>query len=233
MSASFPENPPQVVFLDAVGTLFGVRDSVGQVYREFALRQADIEVNADDLDRAFSDAFKAAPRAEFPGVPPQDLLQHEFDWWLAVARQSFDTVGVLSQFDDFDRFFGHLFAHFATAEPWFIYPDVLPALEYWKQHDIQLGVVSNFDSRLYAVLDALDLAQFFTSVTISTHVGTAKPNPSIWERALAAHDCSPDAAWHIGDSYGEDVEGAMAAGLKGIWLDRRSASHPPHTQYVR
>lgn len=211
---------PRVVFLDAVGTLFGVRGSVGEIYGSFALRHTGIDVNFDDLDRAFYDAFNAAPPAVFPGIEAHLLVQHELRWWQAIARQSFAAVGALPQFEDFERFFERLFAHFATADPWFVYPDVLPALRYWQQQNVSLGVVSNFDSRLYAVLDALDLAQYFTSVTISTHVGAAKPDPLVWERALAAHDCSPEEAWHIGDSYRQDAEGATAAGLHGVWLDR-------------
>lgn len=38
-----------------------------------------------------------------------------------------------------------------------------------------------------------------------------------------------DCAWHIGDSWQDDYEGAINAGLKGIWLNRnglRSANVP-------
>ncbi len=216
---------PHVIFLDAVGTLFGVRGSVGEVYRDFTQQQTGIELDADATNTAFYDAFNAAPPAEFPELITQEknassLLQEEFNWWLAIAHDTFGRLGVLEQFPDFHSFFEHLFAYFATAEPWTIYPDVRPSLTYWQQQGIELGIVSNFDSRLYTVLDSLNLAQFFTSVTVSTRVGAAKPNPQVWYSALAAHDCPPDAAWHIGDSYREDVEGAIAAGLRGIWLNR-------------
>lgn len=214
-----PETP-RVIFLDAVGTIFGVRGSVGDVYRDFTRQQTGIELDADATNDAFYEAFKAAPPAEFPDIAPQNLFQQEFNWWLAIAEDTFGRLGVLEQFPDFESFFGHLFAHFATAEPWTIYPDVRPALTYWQQQGLELGIVSNFDSRLYTVLDSLDLAQFFTSVTVSTRVGAAKPSPQVWHCALAAHDCPPEAAWHIGDSYREDVEGAIAAGLRGIWLNR-------------
>lgn len=92
---------------------------------------------------------------------------------------------------------------------------------------IELAIVSNFDSRLYAVLEALELSQWFASVTISTHVGSAKPEPAIFEAALANHGCSPQDAWHVGDSWSEDYEGAVAAGLKGIWLNRRENAIQP------
>jgi putative hydrolase of the HAD superfamily len=81
-------------------------------------------------------------------------------------------------------------------------------------------VLSNFDSRLYLVLQALDLAQFFTSVTISWEVGAAKPDPQIFAAGLDKHDCPAEAAWHIGDSLKEDYQGAKTAGLRAILIER-------------
>jgi putative hydrolase of the HAD superfamily len=74
---------------------------------------------------------------------------------------------------------------------------------------------------LYSVLEALDLSQFFTSITISTEVGAAKPDPQIFEIALKKHNISSQSALHIGDSWQEDYQGAIAAGLKAIWLRRK------------
>jgi len=210
---------PKVIFLDAVGTLFGVRGSVGEVYREIALRFG-VEVSAKALDRAFYNSFKSSSRMAFPGVERQEIPSKEFEWWSAIAFKTFQEVGVVQQFADFSSFFAELYAHFATANPWFIYPDVLPALEYWHKQNIQLGVLSNFDSRIYSVLSALHLAKFFTSITISTEVGAAKPEPEIFVKGLHKHDCPSEAAWHIGDSFKEDYQGAKAAGLRAIWLKR-------------
>jgi putative hydrolase of the HAD superfamily len=213
--------PPKVIFLDAVGTLFGVRDSVGHIYQAIA-RKYGIEAPADALNKAFFQAFKAAPAMAFPGLDPAAVPPQEFEWWQAIARQTFQTVGVFEQFEQFDRFFDHLYAHFATADPWFVYPDVLPMLNYWRDRQVDLAVLSNFDSRIHAVLPQLGLADYFTSVTISTEVGAAKPDAQIFQIALDKHQCSPEAAWHVGDSYQQDYQGAQAAGLRGIWLRRNA-----------
>jgi putative hydrolase of the HAD superfamily len=212
-------NQPRVIFFDAVGTLFGVKGSVGEVYAKIA-REFGVEVEPNLLNDAFFDSFRQSSRMAFPGADRGEIRGREFEWWKAIAWQTFDSVGVSDRFADFDTFFIQLYAHFATAEPWFIYPDVLPALEYWRQQGITLGVLSNFDSRLYVVLHALDLSEFFSSITISTEAGAAKPEPEIFVQALQKHDCSADAAWHIGDSYSEDYQGAKSAGIRGIWLKR-------------
>ncbi len=212
---------PSLIFFDAAGTLFGVQGSVGEAYGNFA-RRFGVEVDDRLLNQAFFDSFAATEQAAFPGVLQRDIPRLEFQWWEAIATVTFKRAGVFHQFADFSVFFEQLYDYFATAEPWFLYPDVRPTLESLHSEGIQLGVLSNFDSRLYSVLEALNLAQFFDSVTISTAVGAAKPNPPIFAAGLEKHGCLPSQAWHIGDSYHDDYQGAIAAGLRGIWLQRKA-----------
>ncbi len=210
---------PKVIFLDAVGTLFGVKGNVGAVYAEIAERFG-VAVASKDLNKAFFQSFKTSPPPIFPNSKTEEIPKYEFEWWHSIALRSFQQVGVLDRFSDFSAFFTELYAHFATAQPWFVYSEVLTALQYWQQLGIELGVLSNFDSRLYSVLQALELSHFFTSVTISTEVGAAKPNPQIFATGLEKHNCPPELAWHIGDSFEEDYQGAKAVGLRAIWLQR-------------
>lgn len=211
---------PQVIFLDAVGTLFGVCQSVGEMYLNVT-RRFGVEIDAQTIDRAFYHSFKNSPfPMAFPGIPIDEIPQKEYDWWERIAHETFRLAGVHEQFADFSAFFAALYDYFASPEPWFIYPDVLPALTHWHSQGIKLGVLSNFDTRIHRVLRSLHLTDWFTSVTISTEVGAAKPAPKIFKTALAKHHCSPADAWHIGDSFQEDFEGAQAIGLRAIWLDR-------------
>ena len=210
----------KVIFLDAAGTLFDVRGSVGEVYQKLA-NSFGVTVDSEQLDAAFSESFASANPMAFPGIEVAKIPQLEFEWWLAVSANAFQIAGVFNQFSDFSNFFAELYAHFATAEPWFVYPDVFPALNRWRQQGIELAVVSNFDSRLYPVLTALNLAEYFTSVTISTEVGAAKPQSKIFTAALEKHNCLAENVLHIGDSFKADYCGARSAGLKAIWLNRQ------------
>lgn len=212
---------PQVIFFDAVGTLFGVKGSVGDIYAELA-RPYGVHGDAAAIDSAFYQAFKAAPPMAFPGVDVYSIPAREFEWWKAIAQQTFQSVGVLEQFTHFDHFFDNLYEHFATADPWFLYDDTLKTLIHYKNQGVPMGIVSNFDSRIHRVLLALELAGFFDSITVSTDVGVAKPHGQIFEAALEKHRCTPDQAWHIGDSLKEDYEGATSAGLRGILLQRNA-----------
>ncbi|MGF1571033.1 MAG: HAD-IA family hydrolase [Nodosilinea sp.] len=211
--------PPRVIFLDAVGTLFGVAGSVGEIYSTLAQRHG-IEVDPTALNQAFFRAFQAAPAMAFPAVEPLTVPQREYHWWRVVAQQTFSSAGMIDKFADFDGFFADLYGYFATAAPWVLYPDVPRALQRWQRQGIELGVISNFDSRLYRVLEALNLQGYFDSVTISSEAGAAKPDPLIFAAALQKHHCEAAQAWHVGDSETDDVGGAQAAGLRAVWLQR-------------
>ncbi|MGC1306914.1 MAG: HAD-IA family hydrolase [Phormidesmis sp.] len=217
------ENPsgalPKVIYLDAFGTMFGVKGSVGELYSNLA-RTAQVKTDPHAVNRAFYQTFAAAERLAFPDATPAAIPALEFRWWKAVVSETFTRVGALDKFDDFDTFYAGLYGYFETAAPWQVYPDTVAALARWRSHGIELGVISNFDSRLYRVLSVLGLLPYFQSITISSEVGAAKPAAKIFQVALAKHGCIARQAWHIGDSKSEDYAGAKAAGLRAILLDR-------------
>jgi len=55
----------------------------------------------------------------------------------------------------------------------------------------------------------------------SAEAGARKPDPAIFEAALALAGCSAPEAVHVGDTREEDVEGAEAAGIRALLLDRK------------
>lgn len=210
---------PQVIFLDAVGTLFGVKNSVGYVYSEIAHRY-DVKTIPELIDNYFYQSFKTSPPLAFPYQSHEQIKQLEFNWWRKIAQNTFTKAGVINQFIDFDAFFAELYEHFSTGQPWLIYPDVIPSLQSWQKQGIELGIISNFDTRIYDVLDRLKLRKYFLTITISSVTGSAKPEAKIFETALAKHGCNVKEAWYIGDSIKEDYWGAKSMGLKSFWLRR-------------
>lgn len=206
-----------------MGTLFGLKTSVGEIYQQFA-HQYGVTVETQSLEQAFIDSYQAAPPLAFTATNLIEINQQEFLWWKQVVQTTFERVKVLTKFSDFTEFFTQVYAYFATPEPWYIYPDVIPCLLYWQQQNIPLGVISNFDSRLNQVLINLELKPFFTSITISSMAGFAKPDRNIFEIALKKHDCTAQQAWHVGDSYKEDYQGAKKMKMKAFWLSRNNYS---------
>ncbi|MEN9222321.1 MAG: HAD-IA family hydrolase [Thermostichus sp. BF3_bins_97] len=217
---------PAVLFFDAVGTLFRVRGSVGQIYGQVAADYG-VKVDPQALDRAFYQAFSAAPAGAQPGLTGSDLLAWERAWWQQVVQETFARLGSLQTFSRFEAFFDQVFELFAGGDPWELYPETLPVLQTLQEQRIRLGVISNFDSRLLPVLRQLQLDAYFSSITLSTQVGYAKPDALIFRAALATQGIPSEQAWHIGDSYRQDYLGAKAAGLNALWLDRSEQQEDP------
>jgi putative hydrolase of the HAD superfamily len=219
----------RVVFFDVAGTLIRVRDGVGAQYARVA---AHFDVHADPaaLAHEFPRAFRAAPRMAFPGAPPEAIPRLEREVWRGIVREVFAGAGLLPRFGPgaFDAYFDAVYRHFETAAVWDVYPDVAPALEALRARGVALGIVSNFDSRVVRILEGLALAPWFRSVTLSSAVGVTKPDPAIFDRALAHHGLAPAEALHVGDSPVEDRDGARAAGLHAVLIDRdgRHADRP-------
>jgi putative hydrolase of the HAD superfamily len=208
-----------VIFLDAVGTIIGVQDGVGEIYSEFASKFG-VECDPAQVNAAFYQEFKVAAPCVFPGATSAEIPEQEYQWWRSINQRTFTRLGKIADFSDFEGFFAELYAYFATAAAWEVYPDTLVALDRWQQQGFTLGILSNFDTRLYQVLDALDLRKYFSSVTLSTEASAAKPAAAIFQQALDRHNCLASNAWHIGDSELEDYQGATAVGMTA-WLLQR------------
>ena len=214
-------SPPKVIFLDAMGTLFDLKYSVGKIYQEYA-QQYGVNVDAEAIEAAFIHSFKSAPPLAFLPQKLVTIKQQEFDWWKQVVWATFNHLGLLENFTDFAAFFNEIYLYFGTKEPWYVFPDTVKSLQRWRDRGIELGVISNFDSRLIGLLNLLNLDQFFTSITISSTAGSAKPETNIFQIALSKHNLAANQAWHIGDSPIEDYEGAKNAGLSSFWLNRNA-----------
>ncbi len=100
------------------------------------------------------------------------------------------------------------------------YADAAPALDALRARGLRLACVSNWDYALAEVLERCGLGDRFDAVVTSAGVGARKPDPRIFAAALEAVDCDPAEALHIGDTPAEDIEGARAAGIPALLLDR-------------
>jgi putative hydrolase of the HAD superfamily len=105
-----------------------------------------------------------------------------------------------------------------------LYEDALPTLEALRRHGLRIGLVSNGQR---------DLAEFVEHHAIDVDAlvgsrahGRIKPDPSIFRAALALLEVEPGEAAMVGDSYGDDIEGARA-----ILLDREGL-HPEEEERI-
>jgi putative hydrolase of the HAD superfamily len=83
----------------------------------------------------------------------------------------------------------------------------------------RLGVISNSDGRVEALVESAGLRGSFEFVIDSGSVGVEKPDPRIFRMALERMGIDPHDAVYVGDVYEIDVAGARAAGMRAILLD--------------
>lgn len=209
----------RVVFFDAADTLFHVNGSVSEIYLhhavQFGFRQKPDSVS--EIGTAFRRAFHDAPPPVFAVTDPAQIKQSERLWWFDLVHNVFYRVGMFERFDDF---FDRVFRAFEDHRLWRLFPDTLPVLAQLKARGFEVGIISNFDSRLFSVMRGLGIADSFDTVTISSLAQAAKPSPKIFRLALEKHAVDPEEALHIGDSVRDDVEGARNAGLHVALVDR-------------
>lgn len=207
---------PDVLFLDVGDTLVRAHPSWAGVYRS-GLAEAGIEVAEEELESAlraatqtgawsFEGPFEATPEASFERVK-------EFDA---------GVLAVLGYPDMPDDVFLRIESAFERRSSWFVFPDVLPAVEALAAAGIRMAVVSNWLWDGPELLHDLELARHFEALVISARVGYQKPHAGIFQHALEVMDVAPGRAMHVGDNYQADVVGARRVGITPVLIDRRS-----------
>lgn len=135
---------------------------------------------------------------------------------------------------DEDAWFEAYLCHYRAA--WRAFDDVLPALTALaaEHPSVALGVVTNGEGDPQrAKLAAIGVGERFRTVVASGEAGVAKPEAEIFALACERLGVEQEQTAHVGDRLDLDAEGAAAAGLHGIWLDRlRTAPGPARVQRI-
>ena len=196
-----------VVLFDAAETLFTTRGTVGEIYGEVAQRYGSAS-SPSEIQAAFIRQFRHSGPL---------TIDNENKWWKDVVRRVFEDVGMVS---NFDRFFDEVYDQFRDGRGWRLFPETLEVLEELRRLGRRLGVISNFDSRVYSVMDSLKILPFFNSITISSETGYAKPHPEIFKAAIRTAGVAGSRILYVGDNLADDVEAGAAAGLHTMLIDR-------------
>lgn len=114
-----------------------------------------------------------------------------------------------------------LYATFTNVSNYALFDDVEPMLAALAGPDIALGIVSNFEAWLEDLLGHLGVRDRFPVRAISGIEGVEKPDPVIFERALARMGVPADRSVYVGDNPEFDVDPARALGMTAVLIDRR------------
>jgi putative hydrolase of the HAD superfamily len=95
---------------------------------------------------------------------------------------------------------------------------------------VKVGIVTN--NRLAEQQEKLRFLQMtglVDTLVTSEEVGVPKPDPAIYQVALARLGANPAETVMVGDNWQADVLGALAVGIRPVWLNRLGAARPlPH-----
>lgn len=109
----------------------------------------------------------------------------------------------------------------AYEENWKLFPDTLPCLKKLKGHPIGL-ITNGVGTQQRSKIKKLGLESHLSTVIISREVDCAKPDRAIFELAVREAGAALNDCVYIGDRLETDALAAQAAGMKGIWLDRKN-----------
>jgi putative hydrolase of the HAD superfamily len=155
----------------------------------------DVEVFALELERTDGGGYRPRPEVF-------QILLETLPWKTAPTPDEFLTYWI------------NTFPRFALPMP-----GMLETLQTLQSRGFKLGIITNGQSfQQQSKIDALEIRGFFETILVSAEVNIKKPDAQIYQLALEQMGVEADQAWMVGDHVINDVLGARAAGLTGVWL---------------
>lgn len=212
----------RAVLLDALGTLVELQPP-GPRLRARLEELSGVDVGRETAERAF-----AAEIGHY-------LIHHmEGGDRAGLERLRDDCAAVMHEAlgaDEIDR--AAVRRAMVEALEFASYADAAPALRELRSLGLRLVVASNWDCSLPEWLDGAGLWQLVDGAASSAVVGEPKPSPAVFRAALEIAGVDAGEAVHVGDSLDNDIEGARAAGIRAVLVDRSGASPPAGVETVR
>ena len=200
---------PQAVLLDFYGTLARATHWV-----------SFDDVLAEHGHRLAPDAYERWHNDGIDGIEHDEHSQSR-DHYVAWQRQR--TLAMLAETDVHPGEYETILERLRTGnasrviEAYDEVPEVLAAL---RARGLRLVVCSNWDWDLREAVEEAGLTDALDVVVSSAWVGARKPHPRIYAHTLAEADVEAAAAVFVGDTWGPDVAGPIAAGIAPCYLRR-------------
>lgn len=204
-----PARPPRAVLLDAGNTLVFVdRSRVFDIYREVGVEPDEARFVAAELTAR----LHLSRRVEEGHTGTEPHVWREYFESLfrlsGVPEAGVDEVGRRLKEEHARE---HLWSH--------VEPETPGALDELLEAGFRLGVISNADGRIEALLEEVGLRDRVEFVVDSHVVGFEKPDPRIFLEGTRRLGLEPRECLYVGDLYPVDVVGARGAGMDAVLLD--------------
>ena len=213
----------RAIFFDAGETLVHPAPSFPELFAEVVTREGQ-SVSPDDVraaSRAVTDRFSEAARANLLWTTSAERSRA---FWLSV----YDLMLEALDLPNANGLRETLYDAFTDRSNYALFDDVRPVLERLADRGHALGLVSNFEAWLDELLADLGVRDAFAVRVISGIEGIEKPDPRIYELALARAGVAATDSVYIGDNPEFDVDPPAALGMFTVLVDRRER-HASHT----
>lgn len=149
------------LLVDAAGTLLVPSEPAAAVYRRYAAHYAG---GASPLlsEQEVLHRFRKAYNSKWCGSSIRYVGDGRPFWHHIVS----ESTGCSST-----EMFEQIYEYYERPEAWKITPGAVQALHKLRSRGIKLAVVSNFDTRLRPLLQALQLSSLFDQIIVSAEVG--------------------------------------------------------------
>ncbi|KAG6694400.1 hypothetical protein I3842_09G046600 [Carya illinoinensis] len=194
----------KALLVDAAGTLLVPSQPMAQIYRsigeKYGVKYSENEI-LSRYRRAYDQPWgRSRLRYVNDGRP----------FWQYIVSYSTGCSDA--------QYFEELYNYYTTDKAWHLCdPDAAKVFQALRKAGVKLGVVSNFDTRLRPLLQALNCDNWFDALAVSAEVEAEKPNPTIFLKACDLLGVEPQDAVHVGDDRRNDIWGARDAGCDA-WL---------------
>lgn len=156
------------------------------------------------------------------------------DMFVRYTRRIIEAMGGTGE--RLDTVAREIYDEWAVCQHFFLYEDVTPALRDLAARSVKVGLISNSHRCLASFQQHFELHGLVAVAVSSSDHGYLKPHPSIFEAALTLLGVPAADAVMVGDSVPHDIEGARAAGMRAVLVQRAAqpgVSVPPAVPVIR
>jgi len=202
------------IVFDCYQTLIYKKD-LERIVQKFLADEMRIKISLKYIKYAF-DAIYHRYKFQHPRF---ESAQDRKEFYIKYNKELMGIIGV----DVSSDFAGRLNQELGKLSSYTCYPDVIPALKYFKiQKKIPLSIIANWTETLEKILEDTNLRQYFNFVHSSHNLKLEKPNPEIFKKTLAEIIEKYDKVYYIGDDYELDIVPARQANLIPVLIDRNN-----------
>jgi putative hydrolase of the HAD superfamily len=206
----------RAVFFDVVGTVLFPDPPAPTVYAEVA-RRGGLKTTGAEIRAKFVEAYNVEEAIDRAAGWITSEKREQNRWQSIVAA-------TLRGVADPETCFQQLYEHFGKPTSWQLGTDIGRVIAALRERGITVGLGTNYDSRLWPVLDGFpELAPLRERTVISSIVGFRKPAAEFFRKVDEIAACDPAEVLFVGDDMDNDYLGSRAAGLEARLLDAHLA----------